>query len=435
MNAHQNTASAPQAGSVTTIQPAVLKVVTDGDGRIVSGAGRWPGNGVYQASQLTDLVHTHNHDLLERMVEWIGITGRVDHAVGVQIRSAEGWDDAVVTAASGAEGIVWSFMPMLADPMRWLVKAVTDDRDIAALLDAALRPFDDAGSGVWASVHYDRSSDDRYSSVVASTGCDTFRRAVDAAVAGDDRCAWDGDLDDESTVMLDACGDGLRLAGPRAGLGTAHLIPIRGSAGIDAACLAIWSETPGQLESPRSHLLVRRATSAVTLAFHVERARESHRTLATRDGLTGLWNRQAFFAHLDASKPHRQVAVVCADLDDFRTVNEGHGYAAGDDVLIEVANRFRQAMRPGDTLARVSADEFAVLCPHVPHEAAAAAIAERVLGVGNQSFIIAGMPTDFTLSVGIAMSTPERVGVGLFDAAERVMLDAKHQSRGCWRLA
>jgi diguanylate cyclase (GGDEF)-like protein len=435
VNVHQNTATAPEAGPVTTIQPAVLKVTTDSDGRIVNGAGRWPGNGVYQAAHLADLVHSHNHDLLERMVEWVEITGRVDHAVGVQVRSAEGWDEAVVTAATGAAGIVWSFMPILADPMRGLVKAVTDDRDIAALLDAALRPFDDAGSAIWASVHYERKGDDRYSSVVANAGRDSFRRAVEAAVVGDDRCPRDSDLEDETTVMLDACADGVQLAGARAGLGTAHLIPIQGSAVNDAACLAVWTETPGQLESPQSHLLVRRVTSAVTLAFHVERARENHRTLATHDGLTGLWNRQAFFAQLDASKPHRQVAVLCADLDDFRTVNEGHGYAAGDDVLVEVANRFRRAMRPGDALARVSADEFAVLCAHVPNEGAAAAIAERVLGIGDQSFMIAGTPTDFTVSVGIAMATPERVDVGLFDAAERTMLDVKHQSRGCWRLA
>lgn len=146
---------------------------------------------------------------------------------------------------------------------------------------------------------------------------------------------------------------------------------------------------------------MRRVTSAVSLAFHVERARESHRTLATRDGLTGLWNRQAFFAQLEASRPHRHVAVLCADLDDFRTVNEGPGYAAGDDLLVEVANRFSQAVRPGDTLARVSADEFAVLCSDVPTEGAVAAIAERVLGICDQSFMIAGTPTDFTLSVGL----------------------------------
>lgn len=250
MNAHENAVPASGSTTATIIQPAVLKVVTDGDGQVVSGAGRWPGSGVYQAAHLTDLVHSHNHDLIERMFEWVAVTGRVDHTVGVQVRSTQGWDEAVVALVAGADGIVWSFMPILADPMRGLVKAVTDDRDITTLLDAALRPFDDAGSTVWASVHYARNAADRCGSVVASTGRDTFRRAVEAAVVGDDRCPWDADLDDDTMVMLDSCGDGIKLAGPRAGLGAAHLIPIPGSAGSDAACLAVWTETPGQLGSP-----------------------------------------------------------------------------------------------------------------------------------------------------------------------------------------
>lgn len=434
VNAQQSVATAP-GGPSTRPRPAALQITTDRGGRVLAGSGEWPG-GVYRAGHLGEIVHARNHDLLEHVVGSLGDHGRLDHAVSVQVRSMTGWDEAAMTAAAGIDGVVWTFVPVLADPMRALGQAIVENRDLAALIDIALEPLAGSGSPIWASVHHGRAGE-RYRSVVACSGHDTFSRAVEAAVAGDAVCPWDTDLpENETTVPVAEFGDGIVLAGPHAGLGYARLIPILGTGGVDAACLAVWADSPGQLDLPASRLLVRRVSAAVTLAFHVEAGREGQRILATRDGMTGLWNREAFFAQLEVVENEPHTAVICADVDDFRAVNDWHGHAAGDEVLAQLASRLRHAMRPGDTIARVASDEFAILCMDVPTAEAAAVIGERVVAVCAEDIVVGTDRVPVEMSVGIATAAPERLGNRLFDAAERTMLAVKSdEDRGNYRLA
>src|SRR6185295_20058859 len=89
-----------------------------------------------------------------------------------------------------------------------------------------------------------------------------------------------------------------------------------------------------------------------------------HRAL--HDPLTGLANRALFADRLHHARTVGQrdgsrFAVVVADLDDFKVINDRHGHATGDQVLIEAARRLRSAVRETDTAARLGGDEFAVL--------------------------------------------------------------------------
>lgn len=83
--------------------------------------------------------------------------------------------------------------------------------------------------------------------------------------------------------------------------------------------------------------------------------------LAYHDGLTGLPNRALFMTRLADSLRAGPVTVFLIDLDEFKPVNDAHGHAAGDQLLVEVADRLRALVRAGETPSRLGGDEFAVL--------------------------------------------------------------------------
>ena len=110
---------------------------------------------------------------------------------------------------------------------------------------------------------------------------------------------------------------------------------------------------------------------------------EQLRHQAFHDSLTGLPNRALFDERLAARSVRLRrsggfAAVMFVDLDDFKTVNDGLGHAAGDELLRAIARRLEDTLRTQDTAARLGGDEFAVLLEDLVDEAEALAIAERV---------------------------------------------------------
>jgi diguanylate cyclase (GGDEF)-like protein len=92
---------------------------------------------------------------------------------------------------------------------------------------------------------------------------------------------------------------------------------------------------------------------------------------AFHDPLTGLANRALFADRLELSlqlhrRDLRPLSLLYCDLDSFKTVNDTHGHEAGDDILEAAAERLRAVTRPGDTVARMGGDEFAVRPGSVP---------------------------------------------------------------------
>ena len=100
------------------------------------------------------------------------------------------------------------------------------------------------------------------------------------------------------------------------------------------------------------------------------------------DALTGLPNRSSSAAgHARAAPGARadaRAALLLIDLDRFKEVNDTLGHDHGDQLLIEVAARLRDALRDSTSLARLGGDEFAILLPSVPHRGAAAEVAGRL---------------------------------------------------------
>ncbi|WP_250291547.1 EAL domain-containing protein [Frankia sp. CiP1_Cm_nod1] len=188
-------------------------------------------------------------------------------------------------------------------------------------------------------------------------------------------------------------------------------------------------------------LLAGQISTAVVVARagEVERARAADaRYRALHDGLTGLPNRTALLDRLHQAltgargdRP-RRVAILFVDLDGFKTVNDSLGHHAGDDLLREVAGRLRRAVRPGDTVARFSGDEFAILCEGVTAASCVEAVAERLVSTLAIPRTACERTITVTASVGIAVSGPDLSDPeDILHAADIAMYAAKRQGRSC----
>ena len=161
---------------------------------------------------------------------------------------------------------------------------------------------------------------------------------------------------------------------------------------------------------------------------------------ATHDRLTGLPNRLLVHDRISQALAHLErgghaVAVLLLDLDRFKVVNDSLGHAVGDRVLLEVADRLREAVRPGDTVARFGGDEFALVCEHINGELDAVGIADRVATAFADPFIVGAAELTVTASVGIAMATDRRSDPdGLLRDADAVMYRAKARGGDRWEI-
>jgi diguanylate cyclase (GGDEF)-like protein/PAS domain S-box-containing protein len=156
---------------------------------------------------------------------------------------------------------------------------------------------------------------------------------------------------------------------------------------------------------------------------------------AFHDGLTGLANRALFRDRLDqalarSERSRETLAVLLVDLDGFKQVNDSLGHDAGDQLLQQVAQRFRQATRPADTLARFGGDEFALLLEGADEDRAVA-VADRLLERVAKPVSIAGRELAVGTSVGIVLH-PGGAGDGdeLIRQADVAMYAAKEAGRG-----
>ncbi len=160
------------------------------------------------------------------------------------------------------------------------------------------------------------------------------------------------------------------------------------------------------------------------------------RRRALHDDLTGLANRAAFWDRLAhrlslADRRAAGFAVLFLDLDDFKTVNDTLGHAAGDQLLVAVAGRITRELRAGDTAARVGGDEFVVLLDEVASSDAALAVAHRLNERLQAPFELGPHTLLATSSIGVTtgpggFSTTDAIVA----AADAAMYEAKRGGPG-----
>jgi diguanylate cyclase (GGDEF)-like protein len=146
---------------------------------------------------------------------------------------------------------------------------------------------------------------------------------------------------------------------------------------------------------------------------------------AYHDSLTGLANRAQFLDRLELEVGHTAqtgVAVLFIDLDDFKLVNDGHGHAAGDEVLAAIGPRIADCLRPGDLVARLGGDEFAVLVTDVPPGGQASEIGARILKAVCRPVVIDGHTLALSASIGLAEAGRDRLGGA--DTADELLRNA-----------
>ena len=157
---------------------------------------------------------------------------------------------------------------------------------------------------------------------------------------------------------------------------------------------------------------------------------------ALHDPLTGLANRVLLRDHLERALARRgrspgTIALLFVDLDDFKRINDSYGHAAGDQILVRVAERLVDTVRAEDVVGRQSGDEFAVLLAQVRDPDEAAVSAKRILGelrrpilLGAHSIVVGG-----TIGVAVAME-PGATAEDLLTQADAAMYAAKADGKG-----
>ena len=162
--------------------------------------------------------------------------------------------------------------------------------------------------------------------------------------------------------------------------------------------------------------------------------------LANSDGLTGLANRSRFNAVLEARFASAGTgapgfALLSLDLDRFKSVNDTHGHAAGDMVLVEVSARLASLVRQGDLAARLGGDEFAILAATGNDPQSVAALAGRVIEALAQPFVIDERSHQIGVSVGVAFAVRDGGdSEALKRSADLALYRAKAEGRGLYRV-
>jgi diguanylate cyclase (GGDEF)-like protein len=155
---------------------------------------------------------------------------------------------------------------------------------------------------------------------------------------------------------------------------------------------------------------------------------------AVRDHLTGLYNRR----HLDrllagalaGAGSGTPVGVVLLDADHFKRVNDGHGHAAGDQVLRGLAGVLRAATRPGDTIARLGGEEFVIVLPGADREQARQRAEAVRAACGQWQHEVSGGTLRVTVSAGVAAAPADGTDAAtLLAACDRALYAAKAAGR------
>ena len=223
-----------------------------------------------------------------------------------------------------------------------------------------------------------------------------------------------------------------------AGLAAVFTFPLH-HGDVQLGALDLYRNTPGSLNE--DDLVVAQTLADVASAYLVNaqaRADLLHsaahaQATALHDALTGLPNRVLLVeriqhALLSRRRSGKLVAVLFIDLDGFKKVNDTSGHQAGDQLLIAVSDRLTHMLRPGDTLARLSGDEFVIVCGDLNEEGQVDGLASRIDDAIATPFELVGAVVRLSASIGIAFAGRGNDPEHLLHKADAAMYQVKRKS-------
>ena len=217
----------------------------------------------------------------------------------------------------------------------------------------------------------------------------------------------------------------------------AAIVAVPGDRGARGALCAL-AEHKGAF-GPEELRFLGAAASMVSAALHRLDSEARLAYLAQFDPLTGLPNRALLSDRFTqmivlARRRSAPLGVLFIDLDDFKLVNDTQGHAAGDELLKETARRLLASVRQGDTVARISGDEFAVILGDMARADDAALVAQKIIDKLGEGFTIRGQEVFVTASIGIATFPADGADAeSLLGAADAAMYRAKQAGRNAFQ--
>ena len=168
----------------------------------------------------------------------------------------------------------------------------------------------------------------------------------------------------------------------------------------------------------------------------LQRQAEEHERLASYDPLTELPNRVLFTRRLKgALSGGKPLAVMVADVDHFKSLNDRYGHLSGDEVLRGIAERLTAAARTSDTVARLGGDEFGLILPGATPEVAKQ-VARRIVAALTEPLVLEEATIDVAVSLGIAWAPQHgRDHDTLLERADFAMYAAKDRGGATYRIA
>jgi diguanylate cyclase (GGDEF)-like protein len=222
-----------------------------------------------------------------------------------------------------------------------------------------------------------------------------------------------------------------------AGLAAMFTFPLR-QENRQLGALDLYRSTPGPLS--KEALVASQTLADVASAYLVNAQARTDlaessalaRATALHDALTGLPNRILLIERIEHALLSRRrsgkvVAVLFIDLDGFKKVNDRLGHQVGDDLLIAVGERITAALRPADTLARLSGDEFIVVCPELNQDDEVEGIAARLDDAIALPFELGAATVKLSASIGIAFAAPSDHPEQLLHNADMAMYQVKRK--------